>query len=108
MGHSSPGTEFITLLFVTLEPLEVYEDFNSFIDYYLDLLHSQNPATKTYTKEMLLEDIAMVAAIYWISIIPITVSLFGNAPENPLWKIMGPYFKRYKLCIQATKTAQIC
>jgi hypothetical protein len=48
---------------------------------------------------MLLEDIAMVAAIYWIAIVPITVSLFGKAPENPLWKIMGPYFKRYKLCI---------
>jgi hypothetical protein len=99
LGHSTPGTEFICLLFVTLEPLEVYEDFDSLLDYYLAELHKKNPATQTYTKKMLLEDIAMVAAIYWIAIVPITVSLFGKAPENPLWKIMGPYFKRYKLCI---------
>jgi hypothetical protein len=90
-----------------LNPIEIYDEYDSLISYYITMIHEKNPASKSYTKKMLYEDIAMVNALWWMSLVPVLYSILNDKWDNPLWPIMNPALTRYLKCMEVTKTAQI-
>merc|ERR1712096_128113 len=81
LAACSPGVEFVQLCAGFLQK-ESYPRLGEIYDAYLDTLHTNCPAAKAYTKEMLNEDFGIGSTIWCFALCPILYMLC-EPDQNP-------------------------
>jgi len=106
LGAAPPGVEFVQMAHAALEPASEEARIFEVIDAYLAELHAQNPAAKSYTREMLVQDFNMGMIMFTCMLVPtLTDILKPQAPDSPLWQLLKPGCARMLVCSGKLGTA---
>eukprot|EP00747_Dinoflagellata_sp_TGD_P034506 gnl/TRDRNA2_/TRDRNA2_137301_c0_seq1.p1 gnl/TRDRNA2_/TRDRNA2_137301_c0~~gnl/TRDRNA2_/TRDRNA2_137301_c0_seq1.p1 ORF type:complete len:341 (+),score=54.87 gnl/TRDRNA2_/TRDRNA2_137301_c0_seq1:76-1023(+) len=100
-----PGIEFCQMVGCEIEPVKDYERLPEMLDKYMAKLHSQNPATKKYTREMLDFDIVAWICVFQVVVIPALLAqvLKESPPDSYIWTIYKPALLRALKCLRVLK-----